>query len=251
MAGRKFHDVRAFHGTWEGVYDGRRARLRIVVTQEAPGTLCTLYLTFTDIDRGETFTGSRERLPWNCHEVGSITLSGAATLFWPSLLIHTGDTDVLSGVSDRSNRRYPMSFHRSATGPSYVRDRPFGSFDDWCGAPVGRARYAGSLDGRRAQLDVDVSSAGSERRFVFHLADLDRKADWYAHVAESEVRRWSYDRQRNPLAGVRMSPYWDRQEPLLIGYMYWHSGNAAYVTGEYVVQGSPYGMSFIRARVGT
>ncbi|MCA6094524.1 hypothetical protein LE181_20420 [Streptomyces sp. SCA3-4] len=244
--GRAFRDVRAFHGTWEGVCDGHRARLRIVVAQEPPGTLHTVYLTFTDLERGATYVGSRREVAPGARDIGTVTLSGAAALTWPSLLVHTCDTDVLSGIGSSGGRGYPMAFHRSATAPALVQNRPFRDFEDWCGRPLGRGRYLGSLDGRRAQLDVDVTLAGSERRMVFHLSDLDRGTDWYSQVLESEVRAWGPGRQRNPLAGVRMRPYWEGQEPLRIGCLYWHGGNAAYVTGEGVGRDGRFGMTFVR-----
>ncbi|MEU7137038.1 hypothetical protein [Streptomyces sp. NPDC046261] len=245
-AGGVFHDVRDFHGTWEGVYDGRRARLRIAVIQEPPAMLRTLYFTFTDLDRDETYTGSRRNIPPDSRSVSTITLGGPALLSWPTLLIHTWDTDILSGTAGPAGHRHPMVFHRSTVAPPRVDNRPFRGFDDWCGLPVGRGHYLGSLDGRRARLEIDSSYAGSERRMTFRLSDLDRKRDWYTDLYESDVRRWSYDRQRDPLAGVWMKPYWERQEPLWIDSLYWHRHNAAYVTGESARLGSPCGMSFVR-----
>ncbi|MFI9235138.1 hypothetical protein [Streptomyces sp. NPDC053079] len=245
-AGGVFRDVRDFHGSWEGVYDGRRARLTIAVAQEPPAMLATVYFTFTDLGRDETYTGSRRNVPPGTRAIAAITLGGPALLSWPTLLIHTRDTDILSGTADPGGRRHPMVFYRSTAAPSPVPNRPFRGFEDWCGLPVGQGRYLGSLDGRGARLDVDCSYAGSERRMTFRLGDLERRIEWYTRLTESDVRRWSYDRQRNPLAGVWMKPYWERQEPLWIDSLYWHGHNAAYVTGESTRQGGPCGMSFIR-----
>ncbi len=111
-AGGTFRDVRDFGGTWEGTYDGRRARLRIVVMRQSPGPLHTVFLTFTDLGRNETFIGSREDVPGTAHEIDDIAFRGARALFWPRLLIHTRDTDCLSGTSSRNGTCFPLSFRR-------------------------------------------------------------------------------------------------------------------------------------------
>lgn len=247
--GRVFRDVRAFGGTWEGVYDGRRARLRIVVVRQSPGTLHTLYLTLTDLDRDETFTGSLEDLPATSHLAGGIALRGSAALTLRALVLHTRDTDRLSGTSVRDGRGFPLSFRRSGTGPAHVKNRPFRDYRDWYGGYAGDAgegRYAGDLDGRPAELTVLREDTPEGTLIGFRLVDLDRGMSWGTALRESEVRQWPYDRQRDPLAGSTLTPARFLDEPLQVDSLYWHGSDAAYVSGASAGPGGLYGMSFVR-----
>lgn len=241
--GGVFRDVRAFHGTWEGVYDGRRARLRIVVVRQSPGTRHTLYLTLTDLDRDEAFTGSLEDVPATSHLAGGIALRGSAALTLRALMLHTQDTDRLSGTSVRDGRGFPLSFHRSGTGPGYVQNRPFRDYRDWY---AGDGGYAGDLDGRPAELTVRRENTREGAFIGFRLTDLDRGMTWGAALRESEVGRWSYDRQRDPLGGLVLAPARFLDEPLQVDSLYWHGANTAYVSGASAGPGGLCGMSFVR-----
>ncbi|MCC3776503.1 hypothetical protein [Streptomyces sp. UNOB3_S3] len=241
--GGVFRDVRAFHGTWEGVYDGRRARLRMVVVRQSPGTKHTLYLTLADLDRDETFTGSVEDVPATSHMAGGIALRGSAALTLRALVLHTRDTDRLSGTSVRDGRGFPLSFRRSGTGPAYVQNRPFRDYRDWY---AGDGRYTGDLDGRPAELTVLREDTREGTLIGFRLADLDRGMSWGTALRESEVRRWSRDRQRDPLAGTVLTPARFLDEPLPVDSLYWHGANTAYVSGASAGPGGLYGMSFVR-----
>ncbi|MEU1779048.1 hypothetical protein ABZ545_06090 [Streptomyces abikoensis] len=246
--GGVFRDVRAFGGTWEGVYDGRRARLRIVVVRQSPGTLHTLYLTLTltDLDRDETFTGSLEDLPATSHLAGGIALRGSAALTLRALVLHTRDTDRLSGTSVRDGRGFPLSFRRSGTGPAYVENRPFRDYRDWYGGYAGEGHYAGDLDGRPAELTVRREDTPEGTLIGFRLEDLERGMTWGTVLREAEVARWPRDRQRDPLAGRTLTPARFLDEPLQVDSLYWHGANAAYVSGASAGPGGLYGMSFVR-----
>ncbi|GHC51379.1 hypothetical protein [Streptomyces cinnamoneus] len=239
-------DVRAFHGTWQGAYDGRQARLEIVAQQQPPSSYYTLFLTFTELERNETYSGYVQYVPRDAHEIRGITLTGPSTLSWPVLLLHTWNTDYLSGTSSWNGTGFPMSFYRSSVAPPFAAGRPFRGYGDWYSPPHDHATYAGTIDGRRATLEVLKYGVSGKPQTQFTLTDLDRGTAYAATFLDVDFGSWSADRQRNPLAGVTMSPIRPGPEPKYIESLYWHSWNAMYVSGADIWQGGRYGMSFIR-----
>ncbi|WP_030574671.1 hypothetical protein [Streptomyces aureocirculatus] len=243
---RRVQDVRAFHGTWLGSYDGRNARLEIVAQQQPPSTNYTLFLKFIELERNETYSGYVQNVPLDAHEVRNITLTGPSTLIWPTLLQHTWNTDYLSGTSSWNGTGFPMSFSRSTIAPPFVASRPFRGYGDWYSPPNNHSVYEGNNDGRRAKLEVLKYFVAGKPQTQFTLTDLDRDTAYAATFLDVDFGSWSMDRQRNPLAGVTMKPFTPGLEPKYIESLYWHSWNPMYVSGANIWQGGRYGMSFVR-----
>lgn len=242
----RLQDVRAFHGTWLGSYDGRHAKLEIVAQQQPPSSYYTLFLKFSELERNETYSGYAQNVPLNAHEIRNITLTGPSTLSWPNLLLHTWNTDYLSGTSSWNGTGFPMSFSRSTVAPPFAAGRPFRGYGDWYSPPNGHSEYAGNIDGRRAKLEVSKYWVSGKPQTQFTLTDLDRDTAYAATFLDVDFGSWSMDRQRNPLAGVTMKPVLPGPEPKYIESLYWHSWNAMYVSGADIWQGGRYGMSFVR-----
>jgi hypothetical protein len=93
----QFTSVENFVGLYTGVYDGRLAGLQI----DRDGT--SLRLTYTEVERGETFVGVQHVPDQSVHTLTGISLINTKdanrVLWWPMLNIHTWNIDYLSGLS--------------------------------------------------------------------------------------------------------------------------------------------------------
>lgn len=103
-------------GTYSGHNDGRRARLTIKHT----GTTEMVHgfdVTLEDLDRNETFTGKGQTTFVNPHGVGHIMeigtlqqVNGSGQKKVNRLLLHTWDTDHISGSTEWHGTDYGLSF---------------------------------------------------------------------------------------------------------------------------------------------
>ena len=109
-----FTGYQDFIGSYTGSYDGRNARLMISdLKDDSP--IRRLHLTFTDVDRGETYAGLVTVAAASDHILSGIDLaqsSGGKTVSWSRLLIHTWNVRFLSGESVWNGREFGMSFTR-------------------------------------------------------------------------------------------------------------------------------------------
>lgn len=102
-------------GTYSGFSDGRRARLTI----EHDGTTEAVHafqITLEDLDRNNTLKGRGQTTfipPGEGHimQVGTLqNVSGSGTKDVNRLLLHTWNTDIISGSSQWSGNDYGLSF---------------------------------------------------------------------------------------------------------------------------------------------
>jgi hypothetical protein len=111
----QFHSTTDFVGSYRGSYDGRNASVTITSVFSFNTVLA---ITFTDLDRNETYQGE-----WSApegspptHVLTDLTLQqvgGSGQLSWSRLHLHTWNTSYLSGVSVWNNTEFGMSFTRT------------------------------------------------------------------------------------------------------------------------------------------
>jgi hypothetical protein len=109
-----FHSTTDFIGAYRGSYDGRNASL-IIASAFSFNTVLTI--TFTDLDRRETYAGqwsTPEGSPAT-HILANLTLNqvgGNGQVQWAKLYLHTWNISFISGVSVWNNTEFGMSFTR-------------------------------------------------------------------------------------------------------------------------------------------
>jgi hypothetical protein len=114
----QFRNENDFYGTYEGAHDGRRARLEIAGTKEDPWWPL-FYVTFEDLDRGERYRGrheQRERPRDGAHVLTDVRLEeidGSRTVTYRKLLVHTWNTEYLTGISLWNGREFGASYRRT------------------------------------------------------------------------------------------------------------------------------------------
>jgi hypothetical protein len=107
-----FTGYQNFIGSYTGSYDGRNARL-VISDLKDDSAVDRLHLAFTDIDRGETYTGLVNVGNPHDHTLSNIKLSrSGSTVSWSRLLIHTWNVRFLSGESVWNGKEFGMSFTR-------------------------------------------------------------------------------------------------------------------------------------------
>jgi hypothetical protein len=110
----QFHSTDDFIGSYQGSYDGRNASVSIA---SVISFNTVLRITFTDLDRNETYEGQ-----WSAPEASPAThllanstlnqVGGSGQVSWSKLYLHTWNTSFLSGVSVWNNIEFGMSFTR-------------------------------------------------------------------------------------------------------------------------------------------
>ncbi|QNP68176.1 hypothetical protein IAG44_00965 [Streptomyces roseirectus] len=244
-----FTDIRQFQGTWNGSYDGRSSRLTIRVQGQPPSDRYTLFFTFTD-ESGASYSGTLQNIAASTYHLPYFKLGANGELDWQGLLLHTWNTDYISGFSVWNSGVYPMSWTRST-----VND-PFTPGPQWTGYTDYFGDYAGFLDGRNARLVVsrgqrpDPSQAGSPLKPTVErvISDTDRGTSWFAWNWEADVQRQPVSQQRILLEGFYTTP--DPQPTTLkLDYIFPHGWNRNYISGRIQQIGSPssyYGIQFKR-----
>src|SRR5579859_8049764 len=101
----QFHSTDDFIGSYQGSYDGRNASVSIT---SGISFNTVLRITFTDLDRHETYEGlwSAPEASPPTHILADITLNqvgGSGQVFWSKLYLHTWNTMYMSGVSVWNN----------------------------------------------------------------------------------------------------------------------------------------------------
>lgn len=120
--GRQFESTLDFGGEYQGRYDGRNAKLSIwQVYAIYPPDGYSFGITFTDLDRGETYTNSGTPLIQNsgpnAHVITNFALwkqGGDGQVHFMRLLLHTWDIDYISGESEWNGQEYGMFFTRQS-----------------------------------------------------------------------------------------------------------------------------------------
>lgn len=116
---RSSHD---FLGTYDGHHDGRRARLKIA-SRQTRADRPIFQITLTDLDRSVTFHGShthRNTRPGHAHILKDITLNqvgGTDKKHYQYLLLHTWNTDYLTGIDIWREREFGAFFERMRVSP--------------------------------------------------------------------------------------------------------------------------------------
>jgi hypothetical protein len=110
----RFQHFQDFFGTYDGSYDGRRARLEIGdVKGDSPWPMA--HLRFTELERGQVYVGTYVQRGAHAHVMTDIVLKlqgGTDQVTWSRLHLHTWNTDYLSGVSIWNGIEFGMSFTR-------------------------------------------------------------------------------------------------------------------------------------------
>jgi hypothetical protein len=124
----RFTSFQDWAGDYVGHYDGRSAKLKIIVDRVVWNTArFTTSIQFTDssghtwmeeVDAGRSHAADE-------HVIRDVTLisyepsalPGRSSLSWPRLLIHTWDVNYLSGISLWSGSEFGMSWTRSPRRP--------------------------------------------------------------------------------------------------------------------------------------
>jgi hypothetical protein len=112
-SGGNFYDVFNFNGNYDGIYDGRSAKLKIEATQSTDGQTTFVHLTFTGSEavfEGRlTLSGADDNKNF-C--LNNITLTSAkhGSVSWPKLMLHTHNRDLLSGYSEWNGGSFGMFF---------------------------------------------------------------------------------------------------------------------------------------------
>lgn len=112
--GAQFKSALDFAGFYQGSYDGRNAEIQITTAQDPDGTI-SLNINFIDRDRHEEYAQGFGGLDSGSHVLQDITLprvGGTGNVNLQYLLLHTWNTDFLSGVSTWNSTPYGMSFTR-------------------------------------------------------------------------------------------------------------------------------------------
>ncbi len=111
----RFQRFQDFFGTYDGSYDGRRARLVIGdVKTNSPWPMCRL--TFTELERNQVYVGTHIHKGPHDHVLTDIVLKqqeGSGQVTWRRLHLHTWDTSHLSGESIWDGIEFGMSFTRA------------------------------------------------------------------------------------------------------------------------------------------
>lgn len=111
----RFQRFQDFFGTYDGSYDGRRARLVIGdVKTDSPWPMCRL--TFTELERNQVYVGTHIHKGPHDHVLTDIVLKqqeGSGQVTWRRLHLHTWDTSHLSGESIWDGIEFGMSFTRA------------------------------------------------------------------------------------------------------------------------------------------
>jgi hypothetical protein len=109
---RGFHD---FFGTYSGHYDGRNARL-VISDVKADSVRPMCHITFTELDRNQTYVGNYIHEGKHDHILTNIVLKekgGQGEVRWSRLHLHTWNTTYLSGVSIWNGIEFGMSFKKA------------------------------------------------------------------------------------------------------------------------------------------
>jgi hypothetical protein len=113
----QFHATTDFIGNYRGSYDGRNAAVTIA---SVISFNTVLRITFTDLDRNETYMGEwvvPEGSPVPVtHILANLTLNrvgGSGQIYWSKLYLHTWNISYMSGVSVWNNTEFGMSFART------------------------------------------------------------------------------------------------------------------------------------------
>jgi hypothetical protein len=107
-----FTGYQNFIGVYSGSYDGRNAQL-VISDLKDDSAINRLHVEFTDVDRGETYSGLVTVASPSDHILSGIELSGGGkTVYWPRLLIHTWNVRFVSGESTWNGHEFGMSFTR-------------------------------------------------------------------------------------------------------------------------------------------
>lgn len=97
---------------WAGTYRGRQDGRKAFLTIERDGA--RIHLTFKDLDRGDTFTGAVQNNTEPLHQLEDIRLTSrdGGTKVLDRLLLHTWDTNYISGSSQWQGTHYGNYFVR-------------------------------------------------------------------------------------------------------------------------------------------
>lgn len=112
-----FHDHTDFWGEYEGSHDGRRARLT-VGDARADTAWPVFAITLEDLDRDQTFHGvhhQRTEPSDGEHVLTDVRLpeeGGEGETRYRKLLVHTWDTDHVTGISVWNGRDFGASFQQ-------------------------------------------------------------------------------------------------------------------------------------------
>lgn len=110
-----FQGPEDFYGVYEGSWDGRRARLTIDDrVGDFPVFICNI--TLEDLDRNTTYRASSVKHAEHKHMFRDVKLKGIrgtnGSKFVKIILLHTWNTDYLSGMDIWNNREFGFSFKR-------------------------------------------------------------------------------------------------------------------------------------------
>jgi hypothetical protein len=170
--------LRAWPGTYEGWNDGRRAVLTLTETRRT-GERAYYALRLRDVERGVEFRGeASSRANRSAHRLRDIrmTAPGGQEIRIERLLLHTWNTDFVSGVARSSGHRYGLVFGRDGFTARMSRG-PLGSDRFWPCRWIGE--YDGRLDGRDARLSIRLVLASRRSvSFALALTDVDRGVTW-------------------------------------------------------------------------
>ena len=110
----RFRSFQDFFGTYVGNYDGRNARL-VISDVKADSAWPTCHLTFTELERSQTYVGTYVHKGRHDHIITDMVLKergGQDRVTWSRLYLHTWNTAYLSGVSVWNGIEFGMSFTR-------------------------------------------------------------------------------------------------------------------------------------------
>ncbi|WP_141522458.1 hypothetical protein [Bacillus toyonensis] len=119
--GGQFSSPLDFTGKYRGKYDGRNALLEFwsVFNIFRPGTKYSFGIKFIDLDRGLTFANNGHQLiqdmAGHFHVIKNFNIpleGGHGYVNFSRLLMHTWDTDYISGESSWNGQEYGMFFVR-------------------------------------------------------------------------------------------------------------------------------------------
>lgn len=114
MAG-SFQGPNDFYGVYEGSWDGRRARLTIDDrVGDFPEFICNI--TLEDLDRSTIYRANSVKHAEHTYMFRDVTLKGIrgtkGSKLIKIMLLHTWNTNYLSGMDIWSNREFGFSFKR-------------------------------------------------------------------------------------------------------------------------------------------
>jgi hypothetical protein len=204
-----FNDYRDWNGSWVGSYDGRPGTMAVNASLEPDSSHSRISVNFDQGD-GSWWSGVGTTQDARSHQVEGQRLDptgpspGGETLDWPRMLIHTWDTNFVSGISRWDGKDYGFWFEREGTGgPTYFEgprftswynldgggDRPHNTGIGWASSTPNEAV---AFDGREASISILVSPAGPHPENDCHVDFIFTDSEDHSWRGWKIVRPWEH-----------------------------------------------------------